>query len=179
MFFNKYKLGLRAIKTTIAVAFCIILAIIFKREDKFYASIAAIICMCKTNSETLAAGLRRIVGTVIGGAVGLAVLLVTRLSPNEEMINLFLCPFCVVLIIYICNVAGRKSSVEIGTIVALGLLMSRPEPYSNTFMYVANRVLDTSMGILVAMFVNKFLFKARTLKDRRYDAKLEENKNCS
>ncbi len=161
MFFNKYRLGLRAIKTTIAVALCIVLSLLFKREDKFYASIAAIICMCRTNSETSAAGLRRVVGTIIGGAVGLIVLLVTRLSPYEEMINLFLCPFCVILIIYICNVSGRKSSVEIGTIVALGLLMSRPEPYSNTFMYVANRVLDTSMGILVAIFVNRFLFKTK------------------
>ena len=159
MFFSKYKIGFRALKTTVAVAMCIVLSLLFGREDKFYASIAAIICMRKTSVETSSAGLHRVVGTVVGGAVGLIVLLITRLSPYEETINLLLCPFCVLFVIYLCNVTGRKSSVEIGTIVALGLLMSRPEEYKNTLLYVINRVLDTSMGILVAMFVNKFLFR--------------------
>ena len=159
MFFSKYRIGFRALKTAIAVAICIFLSLFFGRNDKFYASIAAIICMRKTNIETSSAGLHRIFGTVVGGAVGLIVLLITRLSPHEENINLFLCPFCVLFVIYLCNIAGKKSSVEIGTIVALGLLMSQPDVYKNTLLYVVNRVLDTSMGILVAMFVNKFFFR--------------------
>lgn len=162
MLINKYKIGFRAIKTTVAVAICIVLALAFNRQDKFFASIAAIICMRKTNLETSAAGLRRLVGTLIGGIVGLLVLLVTQMfSYNKELVNLLLSPLCVLLVIYICNVSGRKNSVEIGSIVVLSVLMSHSEfAYTNTFMYVVNRVLDTSMGILVAMFVNKFLFKS-------------------
>ena len=115
MLFKRYKIGFRAVKTTVAVAICILLAALFGRQDKFYASIAAIICMRKTSTETSSAGIQRIVGTVVGGAVGLVVLLITRFSPCEEVINLFLCPVCVLFVIYLCNVVGRKSSVEIGT----------------------------------------------------------------
>ena len=165
MLFKRYKIGFRAIKTTVAVAICILLAVFFGRQDKFYASIAAIICMRKTSTETSSAGMQRIVGTIVGGAVGLVVLLITRFSPYEEIINLCLCPVCVLFVIYLCNVTGRKSSVEIGTIVALGLLMSHSDVYNNTLWYVVNRVLDTSMGILVAMFVNRFFFKKKPPKE--------------
>ena len=62
--------------------------------------------------------------------------------------------------LYVCNVFGRKNSVEIGTIVVLSVLMSHSEAaYTNTFMYVVDRVIDTSMGVIVAMFVNKFMFR--------------------
>ena len=160
MIINKYKVGFRAIKTTIAVAICIVLSLILKRHDKFFASVAAIICMRKTNLETSAAGFRRLIGTIIGGVIGLLVLLITQIFPYKELINLLLSPLCVLLVIYICNVFGRKSSVEIGTIVILSILMFYSETaYTNTFMYVINRVLDTSMGVLVAMFVNKFMFR--------------------
>ena len=160
MIINKYKVGFRAIKTTVAVAICIVLSLVLRRHDKFFASIAAIICMRKTNLETSAAGFGRLIGTIIGGVIGLLVLLITQIFPHKELINLLLSPLCVLLVIYICNVFGRKSSVEIGTIVILSILMSHSETaYTNTFMYVINRVLDTSMGVLVAMFVNKFMFR--------------------
>ena len=160
MLINEYKIGFRAIKTTIAVAICIVLSLLFNRHDKFFASIAAIICMRKTNLETSAAGFIRLIGTTIGGIIGLLVLLITQIFPHKELINLLLSPLCVLLVIYICNVFGKKNSVEIGTIVVLSVLMSHSEAaYTNTFMYVVDRVIDTSLGVIVAVFVNKFMFR--------------------
>lgn len=161
-----YRLGLRAFKSAISVLICLLIAIIFNRPQPLLASIAAIICMQPTYDKTYKTGLHRLVGTSIGGVIGLIVLLFVRFIPYKEYlqyINLILAPFCILVVIYICNVINHKSSVVIGCIVVLSVLVEWSDSaYSNTFMYVINRVVDTSIGIVVAIIVNKFFFKKRS-----------------
>ena len=75
---QQYKVGLRAAKSAIAVFLCLLIAMIFKRSELLLASIAAIICMQPTYNETYKTGLYRLVGTSIGGFLGLIVLLITK-----------------------------------------------------------------------------------------------------
>lgn len=163
---QQYKLGLRAAKSAIAVFLCLLIAMIFKRSELLLASIAAIICMQPTYNETYKTGLYRLVGTSIGGFLGLIVLLITKLIPYKECVgyvNLLLAPVCVLAVIYICNVIDHKNSIVIGCIVVLSVIVERSDSaYSNTFMYIINRVLDTSMGVVVAMVVNRFMFRKRS-----------------
>lgn len=157
---TKYRLGLRAAKTSIAVLICVLLSILLRRADMFFSSIATIICMRQTYDETYDAGIRRLIGTVIGGVIGLIVLLISQNLPYKHYVTSILSPIFILAVIYVCNVIDFKGSVEIGCIVLLSVIMSHSDlAYSNTFLYVVNRVLDTSMGIVVAMFVNKFFFK--------------------
>jgi len=160
---QNYKLGLRAFKSAICVFLCLLIAIIFNRPQPLLASIAAIICMQPTYDETFKTGLHRLVGTSVGGVTGLLVLMLVRLIPYKEYlqyVNLIVAPLCILAVIYICNVIEHKSSVAIGCIVVLSVLVEWSDSaYSNTFMYVINRVLDTSIGIVIAMIVNKFFFK--------------------
>lgn len=160
---TKYHLGLRAAKTSIAVFICVLLAIILNRSDMFFASIAAIICMRQTYDETYHAGRRRLIGTLIGGIVGLIVLLISHNIPYKLYFTSIFAPFFILIVIYICNFVNFKGSVEIGCIVLLSVIMLHSDiAYKNTFLYVIDRVLDTSLGIVVAMFVNKFFFKKRS-----------------
>lgn len=161
-----YKLGLRAFKSAISVFLCLLIAIVFNRPQPLLASIAAIICMQPTYGQTYKMGLHRLVGTSIGGIIGLIVLMFVKFFPCKEFlqyVNLLLAPICILLVIYTCNVVEQKSSVEIGCIVVLSVLIEWSDSaYSNTFMYVINRVIDTSIGIIIAMIVNKFFFKKRS-----------------
>ncbi|MDQ5983157.1 MAG: hypothetical protein RUMPE_00155 [Eubacteriales bacterium SKADARSKE-1] len=161
---QKYKLGLRALKTAISVLLCLLIAIIFHRSDMFFASIAAIICMQQTYDQTYSAGIHRLIGTIIGGAIGLASLLIIKYTPYNEYSDLIFAPLCILSVIYICNVIEYKNSVVIGCIVALSVILQHSElnAYTNTFMYVINRVIDTSIGIIIAMLVNKFLFRKKS-----------------
>ena len=158
-----YRLGLRALKSAISVSLCLFIAIIFNRQLPLLASIAAIICIQPTDDETYKVGLHRLVGTSVGGAIGLIVLLLMKFLPYRQYlqyINLILAPVCILAVIYICNVINHKSSVVIGCIVVLSVLVEWSDSaYGNTFMYVINRVLDTSIGVIVAIVVNKFFFK--------------------
>lgn len=160
---QKYKIGLRALKTAIAVFLCILISVIFNRSDVFFASIAAVICMQQTCSQTYIAGLHRLIGTIIGGGVGLVFLLIMKYIPYREYIPLIFAPLCVLAVIYVCNVTEYKNPVVIGCIVALSVVLQHSElnAYNNTFMYVINRVIDTSIGIFIAMLVNRFLFRKK------------------
>ena len=65
-----YRLGLRAIKTAIAVAICAFISMFFNHEDIFCACIASVICLEQTYEQTWDTGINRIIGTLIGGIVG-------------------------------------------------------------------------------------------------------------
>lgn len=164
---KKYRLGLRAIKTSIAVLICILLSIILKRSDMFFSSIATVICMRQTYPETYDAGVGRLIGTLLGGFVGLTALSICRIIPNsfyfKHYISSLLAPIFILAVVYICNTINCKASVQIACIVLLSVILSHSNSaYSNTLFYVINRVFDTSMGIFVAMFVNKFLFRKKS-----------------
>ena len=164
---KRYHLGLRALKTSIAVLICIVLSIILKRSDMFFASIATVICMRQTYPETYNAGLGRLIGTLVGGIIGLIALLIFRNIPDnfyfKQYISALLAPIFILAVVYICNIINYKSSVQIGCIVLLSVILSHSNSaYTNTLFYVIDRVFDTSMGIFVAMFVNKFLFRKKS-----------------
>ena len=161
---KKYKLGLRAIKTAISVFLCLLIAFIFNRTDTLFASIAAIICLLPTYNETFNSGLQRRVGTLIGGVVGYLILLAIYKLPFKEITTLFVAPIAILTVIYICNVINQPSSVSISCIVVLSVVMWPNGNISDSFLYVVNRVLDTSMGIVVAMLVNRFTFVKHSIK---------------
>ena len=163
MHFQKnYHIGYRAIKTAIAVSLCAIISMAFGREDVFCASIATIICMQQTYDETLKAGINRFIGTFIGGIVGYLALELSNYIPHYNWSRIFVLPFCILLVIYICNIIGQKESVSICCIVVLVIVSKLGDDLSSTFMYDVYRVVDTIIGIVVAMFVNRFMFKKRS-----------------
>ena len=65
-----YKIGLRAIKTAIAVFVCAVISMFLNHQDVFCACIASVICMEQTYEETVITGINRFIGTVIGGFIG-------------------------------------------------------------------------------------------------------------
>ena len=159
-----YKLGLRAIKTAISVFLCLLIAYILNRTDTLFASIAAIICLQPTYNKTFSSGLQRLVGTLIGGVVGYLILLTIYKLPFKEFTTLLVAPIAILIVIYICNLISQPASVSISCIVVLSVVMWPDGNISDTLMYVINRVLDTSMGIVVAMLVNRFTFTKHNIQ---------------
>ena len=51
---------------------------------------------------------------------------------------------------------NKQSSVVIGCIVLVSIIAMPEKNVDGTLFYVINRVIDTSIGIVVAMFVNRF-----------------------
>ncbi len=163
---QKYKLGLRAIKTSIAVFICMVLSSVLHRPDDFFAAIAAIICMQQTYDETFETGLHRFIGTAIGGFTGYVILEIVEHVPfYSQNFNILIIPLCLLIVIYLCNLINYQGSVVIGSIVLISVLSMYDRGTNSALIYVVNRVLDTTMGIIVAMIINRF-FLPKKSKDQ-------------
>ncbi|MDR0738681.1 MAG: aromatic acid exporter family protein [Oscillospiraceae bacterium] len=158
----EYRIGLRAVKTAIAVLLCLLLAFILNRPDKSLASIAAVVCLQQTKSESLNSGFNRILGTLVGGIAGCIVFLVVKPLYSTENINLAkivniaLVPIFILIIIYFFNLVNQKSSAQIACIVLI-TLVAVDYSYNKYFYQVLNRILDTGMGITISVLINIFI----------------------
>lgn len=142
-------LGLRTIKTGIAVALCILVANLTDMEFPFYAGIAAAICMQSTVFDTMTTGLHRMLGTFIGAVVGLVFVYIYPM-------NFILSGIGVIIVIYLCNLFKITKSVSIGCIVFIAI-MTQTDESSFHFFYGVHRLIDTLTGIIIAVFVNYIL----------------------
>lgn len=149
------KIGMRNIKTAVSVFLCLLLFNIIKRDNSFYACIAAIICMQQTIENTFSKGVSRIIGTIIGGFVGV-ILLVIGESYITENAYLFLIPLGIVILIEICVLLKQNDAVSICCIVFLSILINH-RYIGDYLFYTINRVIDTSIGIMIAVAVNRYL----------------------
>lgn len=180
MEFNRqYKIGLRAVKTAIAVSLCMLMTYVFKRDEAFIAAFAAIICMQPTYNQTFKSGLNRTFGTVLGGFIGYALLEFSTIIPlYKPWWNIILAPLCLLLVIYLCNTFNKQPSVSIACIVLLCCIAQPSEEINDALIYVINRVLSTTFGIVIAMLVNKFLWpkKSREEYEKATNNIVEESK---
>lgn len=156
-----YKIGLRAVKTSIAVAICALVSTFFNHQDIFTACIASVICMERTCEQTMDTGVNRFIGTIIGGIVGYIALESTCSLPYYYWIRVIILPICILVVVYTCNLINRKSSVSIGCVVVIVIISRSGINSGGTFNYVVQRVCDTLLGIAVAMAVNKFTFNKK------------------
>lgn len=156
----RYKIGVRTLKTSLAVFFCLLFAFFTHRESAFYSSIAAVVCMQKSTDKTILAGFNRFIGTVIGGMTGFGVLEAARFIPHYyEYVYLFAVPLLNIFLIWLCNVIKKPGSVVICSIVFLSIVTDFSRDIPNTWVYTSSRIVDTTIGIIFAVIVNQFFFR--------------------
>lgn len=150
------KIGSRNIKTAISVFICISIFQLLNRPYPFYACIAAVICMQKSVQNSFETGKSRMIGTVIGGVIGY-ILSITM--GNSALV----CGLGIIFVIYSCNLFKQNSSVAIACIVFIAIMTNLKGVPAH--IYAVNRVIDTFIGILVSIFINRFInFKKIKLK---------------
>lgn len=154
----RYIPGLRGIKTAVAVFLCLAVAFLFSRESPFYSCIAAVVCMQPTHEQSVQLGVERTIGTMAGGVVGFLALVVCAWLPRHiEWLFLLVLPVFLVLAVYLCNVLGQEKSTAICCIVFLSIAINHGGTVSEAVSFAANRVLDTVIGIVIAVLVNRFV----------------------
>lgn len=151
---NIHKVGLRNIKTALAVMICMVIFQIIGRENPFYACIAAVICMKDTVSSSFTMGKNRLIGTLIGALTGLTLIyLVINFNFLYHALPL-VTGLGIVVAIYICNMLYKPGSVSIACIVVIGIMVNYAGPES--YSYAISRSIDTAIGIIVAILLNKY-----------------------
>ncbi|WP_099188894.1 aromatic acid exporter family protein [Tepidibacter mesophilus] len=139
------KVGMRNIKTAIAVSLSVAVSRFFNMEYPFYAAIAAIISMQTTVGESFKVGRNRILGTILGAVVGVVFYVI---NPSSVIIM----GIGIMIVIYICNLFRWNKSISIAGIVFC-VIMSNLDGRNPVF-YAINRTIDTFIGIIIAVLVN-------------------------
>lgn len=153
--FQLPKIGLRNIKTALAVSLCMIVFQIINRENPFFACIAAVFCMKDTVSSSVSMGKNRIIGTIIGGTIGVIIIYVSNLIPFLYKITPVVTGIGIVIGIYICTLIKRPGSVIISCIVFIGIMINYAS-HIDSYSYAINRSFDTIIGIVIAILINKY-----------------------
>ncbi|PRR84055.1 HAD-IIB family hydrolase [Clostridium vincentii] len=153
------KVGMRIIKSAIVVFICFL--IYFIREDgmPFYSAIAGILCMQQYLSNSLKAAGNRTIGTIIGGAFGMLILVIERTFIPEGMpiVEYFLISIAIIPLIYLTILIEKQAISYIACVVFLSVTVIHGVDVS-PFFFTINRILDTLIGIFVSLGVNSFQF---------------------
>lgn len=160
--------GMRNIKTALSVFCCLLLYTLIGRDHPIYALLAAVICTMDTVEGSIRSGLNRLAGTVVGGIFGIGAAYLLRLFPQGLGWRLldFLCIAAgISAIIFVCVTIGIRQSVSIGCIVFLIIVVQVQDQIP--YIYAANRVLDTAIGIVVAVTINRLLFPRFSEREER------------
>lgn len=167
-FFRRLPLpGLRILKTGIAVLLCLYIDLLRPPGAlPFYSCIATILCMQSDPSLGRKTGEHRMLATLIGGVYGYLMILSgqglgIRVLPA---LHYAFIAVAVMLLIYITVLLRQQRVAYLACVVALSISLSHggdPDPLG----FAVNRVLDTVIGIGVALIVNAIPF----LRNRKLD----------
>ena len=123
MFANMPRVGMRMIKTSLAVAICFLLY--FARGEEgvpVFSTIAAIICMQPYVENSLQAAFNRIIGTLVGAVFALLVLYLIRFIPWEYRILRYMTiSFAIIPVMYVTVMLKRRGASALAGIVLLSI----------------------------------------------------------
>ncbi len=172
---SKLHIGMRNIKTALAATLCALLYLPFDRNPTF-ACIGAIFGMGSDIENSWKSGGNRFIGTIIGGFIGMGLFaLYTLIYPNGDLHPLMLLFLFVgvVVVILISQIFDWYGAIPPGGVLLCIILFNTPPEHYVSYSF--NRMLDTGIGVLVALLVNILLPRDKVV-DILYKLKLRKTK---
>lgn len=140
-----------AAKTALAAALCWWIALRFGLHDGYWGAISAIIVLQSNFGATVSASRDRILGTLIGAALGFSFSLFGSLPWNYIL--------AVLLAVIVCGLLGlRNSSRLAGVTITIVMLVQKTGPH---WLLALHRVGEVMLGIVVAISVSTLVFPDR------------------
>ena len=145
--------GMRTVKTALAVAFCTLVYYFVGRSPAF-ACIGVIFGMGYNLEDARKNGGNRLFGMIIGGVVGILLFRLYLVFVPDGHHTLLLVPivFIGTIILIIACQMFWVGGVQPGGVVLCILLFNTP--VATYIDYAMNRIFDTAVGVLIALFVS-------------------------
>ena len=151
---SPFHIGMRNIKTALAATICAALYFIVDMNPTF-ACIGAIFGMGSDMSNSKLNGGNRFFGTIIGGFVGMALfrLYIIFVPDGHYTFLLLLFLFVGVIALIIASLMFHwAGAIQPGGVVLCIILFNTP--VDTYIAYCVNRMIDTGLGVAVALMVN-------------------------
>ena len=159
----RMHIGQRNIKTAIATTLTALLYFIVDRNPTF-ACIGAIFGLGSDMPNSRLNGGNRFFGTLFGGFLGMGLFRLYMIFVPEGGMHPALFPFLfvgVVLLILVSQIFHWPGAVQPGGVVLCILLFNTPvETY---IAYSLSRIIDTGIGVVIALLVNWLLPRERVI----------------
>ncbi len=170
--------GLRNIKTALAIVICLIIYQFLSSDRIVLAVLAVLICMQDTVEKSYKEAKDRVMGNIFGAlmAIGIGYL---GLKESKYYLWAILCGISVIIIIYVLNTFKKQGSIVLACAVFFIIAVDETPIISSI-----TRVIDTYIGITVALVVNLFIYKPKTSKlkykilSRRLDTDIKSIKKA-
>lgn len=162
---NFPRVGMRMVKTALAVGICFLLYILRGEHGApVFSAIAAIICMQPYVENSVQVAFNRVVGTLLGAAFALLALYFIRFIPEDyHLWKYAVISFAVIPVLYITVLFKKTGASSLASIVFLSVCLSNSGDIP--LMDAANRSVETIIGILVSLAVNIVHLPRRREKD--------------
>lgn len=151
---NPFHIGLRTFKTAVSAFTCIVLFKILDRGSPMFAVLSAVFSLRTNHEQTWKFGISRFFGNLSGGILAIVLLQVQQQLPWPDYTDLVMAPLGIVILILFCN-RFNKSAVINSTATFL-VIFYNIEAAVNV-PYAIQRVIDTLIGAIIAMIVNRVL----------------------
>ncbi|MBQ6820222.1 MAG: FUSC family protein [Clostridium sp.] len=166
MKFTFPKIGLRTIKTALAVFCCLL----FFPSEPFFACLTAVFCVQDTVSNSINIAINRGLGTILGAILGLLFLIICRFFVFNidiyilaKLLMYLTISIGIITVIYICNLINKQGAINISCIAFLAVTTTHA--FTDPIYYAVNRIIETLFGILVALLVNKFILPPKSIEN--------------
>ena len=154
-----YRIGMRVVKTAAAVGICLLFALFLGGiESILITAVSAIVTIRTTQEETIASGIFRVLGTVVGGVLGTITVIISLFLPlYYEGLFVIVIPLMLLLNLYICNVLNMQDACAIScvvTVIVATQIGQMEHSVNEALMFALFRVRDTFVGVTVATVMN-------------------------
>ncbi len=154
-----FKIGMRNIKTAIAVSTCILTLGLIGVKQPFFACMTAVFTMQANVATSFSAGVDRFLGTLTGAITGTLLASLARLLPMDHLIvKALVIPLGSIFVIHLLSILNRGDSIFIACIVYFALMMKVEQV--SVLRYAVTRTALTGYGAILALLVNRFIFPA-------------------
>ncbi|MGL4771995.1 MAG: FUSC family protein [Clostridium sp.] len=155
--FKLPKVGLRTIKTSIAVFICLVLL----PNEPFFACLTSVFCIQDTVENSFKMGKNRGFGTLLGAGIGLVVMLFFKFLTKDissQILSKLIIYICIalgiIIVIYLNNLLLKlPGAINVACIAFLGVTTTHA--FGDPFFYAINRTFETLCGIIIGILVNK------------------------
>ena len=175
--FGRFRLGLRTIKTVIAIFIILLFTHLFHRGQSaaMIAGISAIIAVRDSYTATLKAAKARFIGSALGGTLAVIYFFLYTMANYNFSVRIILIPLFVLLNIVIMD--GFELHPGLVGANATLLIIALTIPETDYIGYALNRVLDTFFGVAVATIMNSVFIHDAPIKRRKLRELVSYKKN--
>lgn len=170
-------LGLRIVKTSIAVFLCFLVNMLRgNQEVVFYSQMAAIWCLQDTARDTRKNGAQQVVGTGVGALFGLVTILLfpslAAETARQKAVHGLVISLMVGVILYATVVIRKLHAAYFSNVVYLSIVIYHLTD-GDPFLFAWNRFLDTMIGIGIAWLVNSCRMPREKHRDILFVSRLD------